>query len=100
MLYIKIITQDHFYKKITKVKKMKLLGITDLARRWNYTKQGVHQKLKQDKSFPKPIAIINTSILVFLEENIVAYENTKKELTDANHKLWYTHKTRIRDKRC
>ena len=26
---------------------MKLLGVADLAKRWNYTKQGVHQKLKQ-----------------------------------------------------
>jgi hypothetical protein len=39
---------------------MKLLGITDLAKRWNYTKQGVHQKLKQDNSFSKPIAYILT----------------------------------------
>jgi hypothetical protein len=43
---------------------MKLLGVTDLAKRWNYTKQGVHQKLKQDVSFPKPIATINSGILV------------------------------------
>ena len=39
---------------------MKLLGITDLAKRWNYTKQGVHKKLKQDNSFSKPIAYILT----------------------------------------
>jgi len=44
---------------------MKLLGVADLAKRWNYTKQGVHQKLKQDRSFPKPIAKINSGILVF-----------------------------------
>ena len=50
---------------------MKLLGVADLAKRWNYTKQGVHQKLKQDVSFPKPIAKINSGILVFLESDIV-----------------------------
>lgn len=50
---------------------MKLLGVADLAKRWNYTKQGVHQKLKQDVSFPKPIATINSGILVFLESDII-----------------------------
>ena len=50
---------------------MKLLGVADLAKRWNYTKQGVHQKLKQDVSFPKPIAKINSGILVFLESDII-----------------------------
>jgi hypothetical protein len=50
---------------------MKLLGITDLAKRWNYTKQGVHQKLKQDVSFPKPIAVINTKILMFSDDDII-----------------------------
>ena len=53
---------------------MKLLGVADLAKRWNYTKQGVHQKLKQDRSFPKPIAKINSGILVFLESDIINYE--------------------------
>lgn len=31
---------------------MKLLGIIDLAKRWKYTKQGVHQKIKYDEGFP------------------------------------------------
>ncbi len=57
---------------------MKLLGVADLAKRWNYTKQGVHQKLKQDVSFPKPIAKINSGILVFLESDIINYEANKK----------------------
>lgn len=56
---------------------MKFLGVADLAKRWNYTKQGVHQKLKQDRSFPKPIAKINSGILVFLESDIIAYEANK-----------------------
>lgn len=57
---------------------MRLLGITDLAKRWNYTRQGVHKKMKEDNSFPKPIAKINTGILVFLESNIVDYEAKKR----------------------
>ena len=70
---------------------MKLLGVTDLAKRCNYTKQGVHQKLKQDVSFPKPIATINSGILVFLESDIINYEANKKELLDADYKYWHTH---------
>ena len=70
---------------------MKLLGVADLAKRWNYTKQGVHQKLKQDVSFPKPIAKINSWILVFLESDIINYEANKKELLDADYKYWHTH---------
>jgi hypothetical protein len=70
---------------------MKLLGVADLAKRWNYTKQGVHQKLKQDVSFLKPIAKINSGILVFLESDIINYEANKKELLDADYKYWHTH---------
>ena len=70
---------------------MKLLGVTDLAKRWNYTKQGVHQKIKKDKTFPKPIAVINAGILVFLEDDIIRYETNKKELWNADYKHWHTH---------
>lgn len=37
---------------------MNLFGISDLAKRWNYTRQGVHQKMQYDDEFPKPIAVI------------------------------------------
>ena len=40
---------------------MILLGIGDFAKRWNYTRQGV----QYDSKFPRPIAIINTKVLVF-----------------------------------
>lgn len=50
---------------------MKLLGITDLAKKWGYTRQGVHQKMKSDTTFPKPIAIINDGrTMVFDEQQI------------------------------
>ena len=67
---------------------MKLLGIIDLAIRWNYTKQGVHQKRQNDKLFPPPIAIINKNTLVFDELDIILYEQKRKELTDINYKQW------------
>ena len=70
---------------------MKLLGVTDLAIRWNYTKQGVHQKIKRDLTFPKPVAIINKNILVFLEDHVITYEKQRLELTNINHKYYHTH---------
>jgi hypothetical protein len=33
---------------------MNLYGITDLAKRWQYTRQGVHNKMKEDTAFPEP----------------------------------------------
>lgn len=63
---------------------MKLLGIGDLAKRWNYNKQEVQQKIQDDNEFPKLIAIINIKVLVFLEDDIIPYENKRPELTGAN----------------
>lgn len=70
---------------------MKLLGAIDLAKRWNYTKQGVHIKMKKDRNFPQPVSLINNNIKVFLEEDIIAYETGRRELHDAKYKHWYTH---------
>lgn len=70
--------------------KMKLLGIINLAKRWKYTKQGVYQKMKNDENFPKPIAVINKNTLVFLESDIIPYEQKRKELTDSGYKEWHT----------
>ena len=70
---------------------MKLLGVIDLATRWNYTRQGIHQKMRLDPDFPRPITSINKNTLVFLEEDIIPYEQQKLELTDADYKYWYTH---------
>lgn len=72
---------------------MKLLGITDLAKRWKYTKQGIHKKMKYDENFPKPIAVINKNTLVFLESEIIPYEQERKELTDSDYKRWYIQKS-------
>jgi len=43
-----------------------MLRITDLAIRWNYTRQDVHQKIKSDPDFPKPIAIINANKMMLM----------------------------------
>lgn len=70
-----------------------MLGIKDLANRWNYTTCGIYKKMKNDPTFPKPIAIINSNkVRIFAEEDIVKYESNHKELTDKNYKRWYTHK--------
>ena len=69
---------------------MILLGIKDLVKRWNYTRQGVHQKQKQDKTFPTPITKINEGrIQVFLEKDIIEYEQKHRELTDESYKHWH-----------
>ena len=70
---------------------MILRGVGDLAKRWNYTRQGVHQKMQYDSEFPRPIAIINTKVLVFSEDDIIPYEKKRKELTDITQKHWITH---------
>jgi len=57
---------------------MQLLGIIDLANRWKCTRQGVHQKIKRDRNLPKPVAVINKNALVFLENDILFYEQEKK----------------------
>ena len=65
---------------------MNLYVITDLAKRWQYTRQGVHNKMKEDEEFPEPISIVNQRTLVFFEQNVINYERKRKELTDINHK--------------
>ena len=72
-------------------KMVNLLGITDLAKRWGYTRQGVHKKMNEDEEFPWPIATINSRTLVFSEEDIIPYEQKRKELTDPQHKHYLTH---------
>ena len=41
---------------------MILLGIGYLAKRWNYIRQGVYEKMQYDSEFLRPIAIINTKV--------------------------------------
>ena len=55
-----------------------LVGMSDLAKRWNYSSvHGVRKRRKYDKDFPRPIAIVNSRVLVFWLPDIEAYENKK-----------------------
>ena len=60
-----------------------LLGAADLATRWGYTRQGVHQ-LAARPGFPAPAAAVNGGrIRVWLLADIEAFEQRRPELGDA-----------------
>ena len=62
--------------------KLALLGVADLAARWSYTRQGVHQ-LASRSGFPKPAATVNSGrIRVWLLTDIEAFEQGRPELGD------------------
>lgn len=57
-----------------------LLGIADLAARWSYTRQGVHQ-LAVRPGFPAPVAAVNGGrIRVWLLVDIEVFEQGRLEL--------------------
>ena len=59
-----------------------LLGAADLAVRWGYTRQGVHQ-LATRPGFPAPVAAVNGGrIRVWLLADIEAFERGRPELGD------------------
>ncbi len=59
-----------------------LLGTTDLATRWGYTRQGIHQ-LAARSGFPAPAAAVNGGrIRVWLLADIEAFEQGRPELGD------------------
>ncbi len=59
-----------------------LLGTADLAIRWDYTRQGVHQLVAR-RSFPKPAATVNGGrVWVWLLADIEAFEQGRFELGD------------------
>lgn len=59
-----------------------LLGVADLAARWGYTRQGVHQ-LAARTGFPKPVGAVNGGrIRVWLLADIEAFEQGRLELND------------------
>lgn len=60
-----------------------LLGIADLAMRWGYTRQGIHQ-LTARPGFPAPVAVVNGGrIRVWLLADVEAFEEGRPELGDA-----------------
>ena len=59
-----------------------LLGVADLATRWGYTRQGVHQ-LAARPGFPEPVALVNGGrTRVWLLTDIEAFEQGRPELGD------------------
>ena len=59
-----------------------LLGAADLAARWGYTRQGVHQ-LAARPGFPAPVGAVNGGrIRVWLLADIEAFEQSRPELGD------------------
>lgn len=59
-----------------------LLGAADLAARWGYTRQGVHQ-LAARPGFPVPAGAVNGGrIRVWLLADIEAFERGRPELGD------------------
>jgi len=58
-------------------KTIKLVGVGDLVKRWGYTKQAIHRRIKLDKKFPKH-QIINGRTLVFYFDDVLEYEKTRK----------------------
>ena len=64
-----------------------LLGIADLAARWSYTRQGIHQ-LTARPGFPTPAAAVNGGrIRVWLLVDIEAFEQERLGLVDRMIKL-------------
>jgi hypothetical protein len=65
---------------------MKLLSISDLCDRWNYSRQGIHNLTNQD-NFPEPFAIVSRGrIKIYSEESIAKYEQGKVWLFDEEAK--------------
>lgn len=62
--------------------RLALLGAADLAARWGYTRQGVHQ-LAARPSFPEPVAAVNGGrIRVWLLADVETFERGRPELGD------------------
>ena len=63
--------------------KLTLLGVADLAARWGYTRQGIHQ-LAARPGFPAPAATVNGGrVRVWLLADVEEFEQGCPELGDA-----------------
>jgi len=61
----------------------KVLTIADLCYRWEMSRQGIHRKIKVESDFPKPVQFVsNGKITLFLEEDIICYEEKKPWVAD------------------
>lgn len=65
---------------------MQLLGVSDLVKRWCYTRQGIHGLAKRD-DFPKPFGTIDAGRMkIWLLSDIVTYEKRHPEVLDERKK--------------
>ena len=65
------------------------LGIGDLRKRWNYTRQAINQRIKEDKDFPLPFATINCGqTKIWTLEQIQAHEQKRPFLTERKVRPW------------
>jgi len=61
----------------------KLLALSDVVRRWVYTKQGVLKLIRGDESFPGVVmTVCDGKVRLWLEADILAYERDKPWLLD------------------
>ena len=65
---------------------VQLVGIADLAKRWGYTRAGVH-RLMRSPDFPEPIGAINNGRnRVWRLDQFTEYERGKPEFGDETAK--------------
>jgi hypothetical protein len=61
----------------------RLVGLSDIVRRWVYTRAGVQNLIKNDASFPKPVSIVNDGkTRLWMLAEIEDYERGKPWLTN------------------
>lgn len=64
-----------------------LLGLSDIERRWVYTREGIRQLMRQDPEFPRAVAAVNGGrTRLWLEADIAAYEQERGYLTEVRQK--------------
>lgn len=61
------------------MKKMmdRFFNLTEMAERWNVTKQYVNKLKNNDSNFPEPV-MTKGRVHLFTEEQVIQYENVKK----------------------
>lgn len=64
-----------------------LLGLSDIVRRWIYTREGVRLLMRSDPEFPKHVAAVNGGrTRLWLEADVARYEAGRDHLFDPGAK--------------
>lgn len=65
----------------------KVMALSDIVRRWIYTKQGVLKLMQQDEKFPSEVATVSGGkVRLWLEADIAAYEQDRPWLKSQSAK--------------